>query len=322
MNARFMSDSMKDKSKALDETRYPKISIVTPSHNQAPYLEETIISVINQNYPNLEYIIIDGGSTDGSVEIIQKYQEHLAYWVSEPDKGQYNGINKGFLKATGEIMAWINSDDKLVPGALSAVGQIFSTFQDIDWLTSNYQIEWNRYGQAVRCFNTGGFNKTSFFRGRNLPACSWYARSWIQQESTFWRRSLWDLSGAKIDEALNFAGDFDLWARFYRFATLYGVNAFIGGFRIHGDQKTGIGMDLYLEEAKRSLLIENSGSPYGFINSQYRRFANGLFEGKYHLLNRIPSMIIDLLVKFQLIYPVSIVEWKNNTWEIVTRYVF
>ena len=89
----------------------PKISIVTPSFNQAQFIEETILSVLNQNYPNLEYIIIDGGSTDGSVDIIKKYADKIAYWVSEKDSGMYDAINKGFGKSTGEILAWINSDD-------------------------------------------------------------------------------------------------------------------------------------------------------------------------------------------------------------------
>ena len=98
---------------------YPKISIVTPNYNGVKYLEQTIVSVLNQNYPNLEYIIIDGGSTDGSVEIIKKYESKLSYWVSEPDMGLYHAIQKGFEKSTGEIMAWINSDDMYVKGSFS-----------------------------------------------------------------------------------------------------------------------------------------------------------------------------------------------------------
>lgn len=109
----------------------PKISIVTPSFNQGKYLEKTILSVLEQDYPNLEYIIIDGGSTDNSVEIIKKYEKHLAYWVSEPDRGQSHAINKGFGHATGEILGWLNSDDYYAPGAPQAIAEAFLANPDV-----------------------------------------------------------------------------------------------------------------------------------------------------------------------------------------------
>src|ERR1039457_1034429 len=115
--------------------KYPKISIVTPSFNQAEFLEQTICSVLSQKYPNLEYVVIDGGSTDGSVEIIKKYADKLTYWVSEKDDGQYAAINKGFSYTTGDIMGWINSSDILLPWTFSILAEIFENYTQIQWLS-------------------------------------------------------------------------------------------------------------------------------------------------------------------------------------------
>lgn len=114
----------------------PKISIVTPSYNQGEFIEATINSILTQNYPNLQYIIIDGGSTDGSVEIIKKYEKYLHFWCSEPDAGQYDAINKGFARSSGEIMAWLNSDDMYCPWVFKTVADVMSDFSEIEWLTT------------------------------------------------------------------------------------------------------------------------------------------------------------------------------------------
>src|SRR3954447_3859663 len=129
----------------------PKISVVTPSFNQAEYLEETLRSVLDQEYTNLEYIVIDGGSTDGSVDIIRRYEDRLAYWVSEPDQGQYDALNKGFARTTGEIMAWLNSDDKYLDWTFSSVAEAMSKLPEIEWLTSQFQFFWDQKGRAMRC---------------------------------------------------------------------------------------------------------------------------------------------------------------------------
>lgn len=112
----------------------PKITVVTPNFNQGCFLEETILSVLEQGYPNLEFIVIDGGSTDGSTDIIRKYEKKLAYWVSEPDNGQYHAVQKGFEKSTGEIMTYLNSDDILAKGSLFTAAQIFNDYPQVKWL--------------------------------------------------------------------------------------------------------------------------------------------------------------------------------------------
>lgn len=214
---------------------YPKISIVTPNYNQADYLEHTIQSVLSQGYPNLEYIIIDGGSTDGSVEIIQKYESQLCYWVSEPDKGMYEAIQKGFDKSTGEIMAWINSDDMYHPKSLFVVAEIFQNHAFVNWLTGTPTLidEKNR---TVYVGKDKKWNKLDFYTNNYM---------WIQQESTFWSRNLWLKVNTGIFDNLKYAGDFNLWLNFFDYAELYQVSALIGGFRI---RESGQLSSLYYKE--------------------------------------------------------------------------
>ncbi len=228
---------------------WPKISIVTPSFNQADYLEATILSILNQNYPNLEYIIIDGGSTDNSVEIIKKYADKLTFWVSEPDNGLYDAVQKGFKQSTGDVMAWLNSDDLYHPNALKTVAEIFNSFADIQWMTTTPTA----FDETGRTVNVTDSLKIKWSKFR------FYAGDfrWIQQESTFWRRSLWQKAGERMAVNLRFAGDFELWLRFFRYEKLYFISTLTGGFRLRSTKQLSFdNMDAYLVEVHDCLKAE------------------------------------------------------------------
>ena len=217
----------------------PKITIVTPNFNGAQYLEETIQSVLNQNYPNLEYIIIDGGSNDRSIDIIKKYEPQLAYWISEPDKGLYHAIQKGFENSTGEIMAWINSDDMYHRHAFFTVAEIFQSIPQVNWLLGA-ATTYDEFGKTVIATPSRNFTKFDFYNGDF---------KWLQQESTFWRRSLWDKIGGSLNLSYKYAGDFALWMKFFSQDKLYVTQALIGGFRFRSQNQLSLEhIDDYMNE--------------------------------------------------------------------------
>jgi glycosyltransferase involved in cell wall biosynthesis len=215
--------------------RWPKISLVTPVFNSAKYLEQTIRSVLTQNYPHLEYFIVDGGSTDGTLEIIRKYEAQISGWVSERDGGMYDAINKGFARTSGEIMGWISATDLLHAGGLAVVGSVFLDLPQVEWITG--RPTWlNEEGMTLGVQNLPRWSRQRFLAGANR---------YIQQESTYWRRSLWEKAGARVDDSHRSASDFELWLRFFRHAHLYSVEALIGGFRAHSDSDSISAMDNY-----------------------------------------------------------------------------
>ena len=221
-----------------------KISIITPSLNQAHYLEKTILSVLSQDYPNLEYIIIDGGSTDGSIEVIKKYEHKLAYWISEPDHNMYEAIQKGFEKCTGDIMAWINSDDIYFPGAFSIVNEIFSGFKEVSWL-QGIPAHFDEKGRCVTVFPLRKWSKYDYYTGNY---------KWIQQEATFWRRDLWKKTEGRVFRTSKIAGDLDLWLHFFRFDKLYVTPALLGGFRIRSSEQLSLDYGKLYEAEAESLI--------------------------------------------------------------------
>lgn len=294
------------------------ISIVTPSFNQAEFLGETIDSVLSQHDTSLEYVIVDGGSTDGSVDIIRRHAAQLAHWTSEADKGLYDALNKGFAKTTGEIMAWINSDDKYTPWTFSIVREIFVKFPEVEWLTTIMPLSWNTQGQATSVNFSGGFNRASFLKGGNLPTAGSYGRRFIQQESTFWRRSLWERAGGRLDTSLQLAADFELWARFYRHGDLYGVAAPLGGFRSHGNQKSVLQATQYMDEAE-SVLARYGGQPCRGLEALLR----GLLwkVARHASLAPLPRLVRALGHRLGLTFPTNVVVWDGTEWRIISGFV-
>ncbi|MFC1922227.1 glycosyltransferase family 2 protein [Chloroflexota bacterium] len=204
----------------------PLVSIVTPSYNQATYLEETIRSVLNQDYQNLEYIIVDGGSKDGSLEIIEKYANELAWWVSESDRGQTDAINKGFSKAKGEILAWINSDDTYLPGAISEAVEFLDSYPDIGLVYGDANLI-DEDGEVIGRFPARQTDKRRLMRG--------YVH--IPQQAAFFRADIWRTVGP-LDPSFYFAMDYDLWVRISQQSPIEYSPRLWANFRLHGDAKS------------------------------------------------------------------------------------
>ena len=207
------------------------VSIITPSYNQANYLEETIRSVLEQDYPNIEYIIIDGGSTDGSKEVIKKYADRLAYWISEPDQGQTDAINKGFNKARGDILAWINSDDSYLQYAISEAVEYLQTHPETGMVYGDANLIDER-GNIIGKFPA---RQTGYNRLRR-------GFVHIPQQASFFRADLWRQVGP-LDPSFYFAMDYDLWVRLARLSPIEYYPKLWANFRLHSSGKSIISDD-------------------------------------------------------------------------------
>jgi glycosyltransferase involved in cell wall biosynthesis len=204
----------------------PLVSVVTPSFNQARFLEQTIQSVLSQDYPNLEYMIIDGGSTDGSPEIIQRYAGQLAWWVSEPDQGQTDALNKGFSHATGEIFAWLNSDDCYLPGAVSAAVSSIQCHPEAAMVYGDANLV-DEQGLVIGRFPSRQTDYSRLLRGSvHIP-----------QQAAFFKVSFWK-QVAPLDPSFQFAMDYDLWVRLAKLAPLVYMPGLWANFRLHGEGKS------------------------------------------------------------------------------------
>lgn len=210
----------------------PSISIVTPVFNQAEFIGRTLESVRGQGYPKLEHIVMDGGSRDGTQDVIRRFADGLASWTSERDAGQADAINKGLARATGDVLAWLNADDLLLPGALDCVGHAFAADPDLDVI----------YGDRIV------IDAQDREVGRwALPAHSGAILSWfdfVPQETLFWRRRAWERVGAAVDTSFQFAMDWDLLVRLRDSGARFRhLPCYLGAFRVHDAQKTSAQMD-------------------------------------------------------------------------------
>ena len=233
-----------------ENSSFPRISVITPSYNQGHFLEETIASVLDQQYPNLEYIIIDGGSTDDSVQTIKRYEQHLAFWVSEPDKGQTEAINKGLRMASGEIVTWLNADDLHFADTLATIASAFGRFQE-DVIYGDYVL-----------ITQGG---RTFLRRYEIPFhrdIMLYGVNFIGQPSAFFRRSLLDRFGY-IDESYHYAMDHEFWLRIATGgASFRHIKHFLSKYRYHSDSKTVGAKNKFVAE------MELNRTKYGHAKSE------------------------------------------------------
>lgn len=203
-----------------------KISVITPSFNQAQFLEKTILSVLNQRYSDFKYIIIDGGSIDGSVEIIRKYEKYLTYWVSEKDKGQSHAINKGFGLATGDIVGWINSDDYYEPDCFSSVVEAFKKDQNIGIVYGDNNLV-DENNDFLGVYTVRGISVKKLLNGNPN----------VVQPGSFYRRLFLDTVGL-LDESLHYVMDYELWLRLGQVSTIYRIPKVLANFRWHPKSKT------------------------------------------------------------------------------------
>jgi glycosyltransferase involved in cell wall biosynthesis len=280
----------------------PLVSIITPSYNQALFLEHTIRSVLLQDYPNIEYIIVDGGSTDGSVEIIKSYQEYLAWWISEPDQGQAQAINKGFSRARGDIIAWLNSDDLYLPGAISAVVEVFQDQKEVCMV----------FGDALSIDEDGNpFNEQRF---RHLRLEDLMTFNIICQPAVFICHSCLERAG-KLDESYHYLLDHQLWLRIVSLGPAVYTPQLLACARYHPSAKNiaqaaGFGQDAYriLEWMHtQPQLLEN-------LNKNRRKILAGAhrFNARYLLDSGMD--IQALLYYLQALYlhlPTALKEWRR-----------
>jgi glycosyltransferase involved in cell wall biosynthesis len=232
----------------------PRITVVTPSLNQGRFIERTIQSVLDQQYPDLEYLVIDGGSTDGTIDLLRKFGSRIQ-WVSEKDRGQSHAINKGLAKATGEICAFLNADDLYEPGALRRVGDYFAGSPERMWLAGRCRII-DTAGREIRKPVTA--YKNFWLLGGSYNVLT--VLNYVSQPAVFWRRRAMEETGP-LNEKLYYGMDYDLWLRIGKRHPLGTVPQYLASFRVHAASKTGATASRQFEELWQ-IVQSHCGSPF------------------------------------------------------------
>ncbi|WP_207511702.1 glycosyltransferase family 2 protein [Longitalea luteola] len=270
---------------------YPRITVITPSYNQAQYLEKTILSVIQQNYPNLEYIIIDGGSKDDSPAIIKKYEKHLAYWVSESDKGQSDALNKGLKRATGDIVAWLNSDDWYEAGTLELVAKAWNK-QPFDVLHGDAVFFYE--GNEERNYRNHYGGNCTLDRLLKYWSCDRDCNP--PQPSVFIKKQVFDTIGS-LNEQYNLAMDYDLWLRIARAGyTFTYIPEVLSYYRFHGNSKSGLQGDFkHFHKEWHQVFLKNIKQ----VPLSKRLFYYWDYSGFYYNygIRSLPKRVTHLLTK-------------------------
>ena len=277
---------------------FPRISLVTPNYNGAQFLEATIRSVLCQGYPNLQYIVVDGASTDGSLDIIDRYRDHIAVVISEPDRGHGDALNKGFARADGQILAWLNSDDMYLPWTFHTVAEIFTRFPNVRWI-EGLQSLWDACGRLYGAHNAPPLNQYDYLLGRY---------EWIQQESVFWTRSLWEDAGSSIADDYKLMIDGELWSRFFLHSPLHRVEYLLAGFRLHAANRSH-NKTLLHEEMTRAIDTMRAAASPGVLG-QARRFTR-----MQKWLEIIPSLTVSSGIARKLAGP----DLQEMGYDIIRR---
>jgi len=288
---------------ASTPSAWPRISFVTAVYNGEQYLEATIHSILGQGYPNLEYIVVNDGSTDASVDIIRKYERHITIWINQENKGLYAALNAGFTRSTGEIMGWLNASDMLHTNGLFIVGGVFRDLPQADWITGR-PTGFTSEGLPNLVLDVPRWSRSRFLAGAN---------KYIQQESTFWRRRLWERVGGALSTEFRAEGDFELWVRFFRHAQLYSVDALIAGYRAHADALSSSNIDRYNQNCDAIADRELASIPDARSAKLFRAVTRAVqpipkLRGLWH------RTAIKALYKFPASDWPSVIEHQRVTW--------